>query len=98
MPMQKVLEGCEPLQRLRLRLAQSQARVDAVRAHLPPALRPWVTGGPVDDEGWTLLAANPAVAAKLRQLLPRLEEALRQQGCERSSIRIRVQPGTLPGR
>lgn len=89
--MRQALDRCEPLQRLRQRLAQSKARMDATRPMLPPALRASVTAGPVDAEGWTLLAANPAVAAKLRQLLPRIEEVLRQQGFESSAIKVRVQ-------
>ena len=52
--------------------------------------------GPSDDEGWTMLAGNPAVAAKLRQLQPRLEAALKQKGFQRTGIRIRVQSPTNP--
>ena len=50
-----------------------------------------VVPGPVDDEGWSLLAANAAVAAKLRQLKPRLEALLQERGWQVSSIRIKVQ-------
>lgn len=35
---------------------------------------------PIDEDGWSLLAANAAVAAKLRHLLPRLEGLLAQAG------------------
>jgi hypothetical protein len=65
--------------------------MDAVRPLLPPGLAPFVKPGPVDDSGWTLFATGPAVAAKLRQMRPLLETALRQQGIESSSIKIRVQ-------
>jgi hypothetical protein len=91
LPLQRALNQCEPLLRLQQRLAQSRARMDAVRPLLPAALARHVQSGPADDEGWTLLAGNPAVAAKLRQLQPRLEAALKQKGFERSGIRIRVQ-------
>ena len=90
-PLRHVLEQCEPLLRLQQRLAAARAHMDAVRPLLPPGLAPFVKPGPVDDSGWTLLATGPAVAAKLRQMLPLLEAALRQQGCQSSSIRIRVQ-------
>jgi hypothetical protein len=45
----------------------------------------------VDEEGWSLLAANAAVAAKLRQIKPRLETILQERGWQVSSIRIKVQ-------
>ena len=62
-------------------MRDSNARFDAVSsAACPPALAPHVKPGPVDDEGWSLLAANAAVAAKLRQLQPRLEDALARAG------------------
>ena len=47
--------------------------------------------GPVDENGWSLLAANAAVAAKLRQLQPRLEDLLRERGWAVSAIRVKVQ-------
>jgi hypothetical protein len=50
-----------------------------------------VAPGPVDEEGWSLLAANAAVAAKLRQIKPRLETILQERGWQVSSIRIKVQ-------
>lgn len=50
-----------------------------------------VKPGPVDEAGWSLLAANASVAAKLRQLQPRLEEMLRERGWEVSAIRVKVQ-------
>ena len=37
------------------------------------ALMASVQPGPLDEDGWSLLVANAAVAAKLRHLLPRLE-------------------------
>jgi len=58
---------------------------------LPAALAPHVRAGPVDDDGWSLLAANASVAAKLRQLQPRLEEVLSRRGWQVSAIRIKVQ-------
>ena len=47
--------------------------------------------GPVDESGWTLLAANTAVAAKTRQLAPRLQQSLQDQGWQVSAVRIKVQ-------
>jgi hypothetical protein len=50
-----------------------------------------VRPGSLDAEGWTLLAANTAVAAKLRQLQPRLESALLDAGWPAGALRIKVQ-------
>ena len=69
----------------------SQARLDAVADVFPPPLRAHVRAGPLDDEGWTLLAANTAVAAKLRHLLPLLAEALLAKGWQATAIRVKVQ-------
>ncbi len=75
------------------RLQMSQACLEAIRASLPPAMAAHVKAGPLDEEGWTLLAANSAVSAKLRQLQPRLIEALAKKGLKVNAIRVRVQTG-----
>ncbi len=77
--------------RLQQRLAQAQARMEAVRPLLPQGLRAFVQSGPTDEEGWTILASGPAVAAKLRQLLPRLEDRLKLLEFRPYAIRIHVQ-------
>ncbi|MCX7660238.1 MULTISPECIES: DciA family protein [Caldimonas] len=79
------------LERLQRLLRESQSRLEGIRPLLPAAIAAHVKPGPVDDTGWTLLAPNTAVAAKLRQLQPRLEAALRQQGWQVSAIRVKVQ-------
>jgi hypothetical protein len=91
LPIADALSRSAPLAQLRQRLQDSNARFAAIRPVLPVALGPHVKAGPVDEDGWTLLAANASVAAKLRQLQPRLEEALRQRGWQSSPIRIKVQ-------
>jgi hypothetical protein len=87
----QALERSAPLSLLRQRLADSNNRFAAIERLLPPLLLPHVKPGPVDDEGWSLLVANGSVAAKLRQLQPRLETALRDQGWQSNLIRIKVQ-------
>jgi hypothetical protein len=82
----------EPLARLLERLAASRARFEIVRGLLPEALLPAVRPGPLDDDGWTLLAANPSAAAKLRQWLPTLERELADRGAPVPALRARVQP------
>lgn len=94
LPLGSALDRSEPLARLLQRLQESRARYDAISALLPPGLRAAVRPGPVDDEGWSLLVDHGAAAAKLRQLLPRLEQVLRERGWQGTPIRVRVQrPG-----
>jgi hypothetical protein len=91
LPLRQALDHCEPLLHLQQRLADVHARMNAIRPLIPPGLLVSVKPGPADDKGWVLLVSSPAVAAKLRQLLPRLDAALQQQGWQTSPIRIRVQ-------
>lgn len=86
------LAGSAPLAQLMQRQRDSQARLAAVRAALPAALALQVSAGPLDADAWTLLAANGAVAAKLRQLGPRIESALRDAGWPETVLRIRICP------
>lgn len=79
------------LGRLVERLRESAARHAEVTALLPAALAAQVRPGPLDEAGWTLLAANPAVAAKLRHWLPRIEETLATKGWKPTAIRVHVQ-------
>ena len=80
----------EPLARLRALLDESNARYAAIRPALPGTLAQHVRPGPVDEEGWSLLAANASVAAKLRQLQPHLEALLREGGWVDGALRIKV--------
>lgn len=88
---EQALQQSVPLARLQALLRDSNARFDAIRASLPATLAAHIKPGPVDETGWSLLAANASVAAKLRQLQPRLEELLRERGWEPSAIRVKVQ-------
>ena len=91
MPLAEALRRSTPLAQLRARLKDSNDRFQAIRAAVPDALAAHVMPGPVDEEGWTVLAANAAVAAKLRQLKPRLEAILQQRGWQVTAVRIKVQ-------
>ena len=88
---EQALRQSAPLARLRQLMQESNDRFAAIRPGLPPAMAPHVKPGPVDETGWSLLAANAAVAAKLRQLQPRLEALLRERGWQVSAIRVKVQ-------
>lgn len=90
--LQDALERSTPLNRLRERLEASDRCFATVRRLLPSPLDQHVHAGPLDADGWTLLVDNAAAAAKLRQLQPRLEEALREAGLQVSAMRVRIQP------
>jgi len=81
-----------PLALLLQRQRESQRRFEIACTVLPSGLAAHVRPGPLDAESWTLLAANPAVAAKLRQLEPRIEGALRDRGLPGCALRIRAVP------
>jgi hypothetical protein len=87
----RALSGSSPLASLLQRLKASQACLEVVKTCLPSAMAPHVKAGPLDDEGWTLLAANAAVSAKLRQLQPLLMDALTKKSLHVKAIRVRVQ-------
>ena len=72
LPLRDALARSEPLALLQQRLRESNARFDGLRGVLPPALAPHVRPGPLDAQGWTLLAANTAVAAKPSNALLKL--------------------------
>lgn len=86
------LDRSEPLALLLRRLHESRQRFDAVAGELPPPLRDDIRPGPMDGNQWTLLAAHNAAAAKLRQLLPLLQQRLQAAGWQGTSIKVRVQP------
>ena len=90
---EQALQQSAPLVRLRQLMHDSNDRFEAIRPGLPAAMAAYVKPGPVDEAGWSLLAANASVAAKLRQLQPRLEELLRERGWQVSAIRVKVQSG-----
>jgi len=90
-PIARALAAHEGLAHLGRMLHESRRRMALIQAALPDALSRFVKPGPVDEEGWSLLAANAAIAAKLRQLQPRLEELLAEQGIQPCKVRIKVQ-------
>jgi hypothetical protein len=71
--------------------AQQSARcLQLVAPLISPAMRAAVQAGPLDQGQWCLLAANSAVAAKLRQLVPALLAHLRTHGHSVQEIRIKI--------
>ena len=97
-PLGESLAGDDSLASLMARVRASQARLDALADVLPGLLRQHLRAGPLDDDGWTILAANSAVASKLRHLLPTLAETLVAKGWQATAIRVKVQSTQAPGR
>jgi len=91
-PIDDVLRASPALSRLVGRLRESEALFACIVPVLPAALVASVRPGPVDEAGWSILGANAAVAAKLRQLVPRLEQRLRDQGHPVAAVRVKVLP------
>ena len=84
------IAGSDSLSGLAARLADSARRFEAIAPLLPANLARELRPGPIDDEGWSLLASNAAVAAKLRHLIPRLREELHSRGWRELPIRVRL--------
>lgn len=87
------MDRSAPLALLRHRLKDSARRFAAVQPCLPDSIKPHVTPGPVDEDGWTLFAANASVAAKLRHLQPAIETRLANQGYAKAAVRIKARSG-----
>ena len=88
--MSGALAGSASLASLMQAMRESNARFEVLRPMLPGAMARHVAAGPLDDDGWSLLIANAAIAAKLRHLAPRLEAALDDAGFAPRRIRIRI--------
>ena len=97
-PLGESLARDDTLGSLLARVRASQARLDALADVLPGLLRQHLRAGPLDDDGWTILATNSAVASKLRHLLPTLAETLVAKGWQATAIRVKVQSTLAPGR
>lgn len=88
-PVADALRAHEGLRQLGARLEASRRRLQVITPALPATLAASIQPGPLDEDGWSLLVANAAVAAKLRQLLPRLEALLAQAGLP-GRIRVKL--------
>lgn len=89
-PLAESLAGDATLGSLLDRLRQSEARLQDLRGIVPADLHGRLRAGPLDAEGWTLLAPNAAIATKLRHLLPFITEGLRHRGWPDVPVRVRV--------
>lgn len=92
-PLQQAAQESATLASLTARIQASQACLKAVQPLLPAALRPSVQAGPLEDGQWCLIVRSSAVAAKLRQLLPDLQQRLIHSGLPVTAIRVKVSWG-----
>ena len=86
----EALAGSDALASLTARVQASRARLAAIQDLLPTPMRSQVRPGPIDEEGFSLLASSQAVAAKLRNMRPALEAHLVKQGFSALPIRVKV--------
>lgn len=68
----------------------SKARLKAIQPLIPAHMRLTVLPGPIEGDAWCLLTNSTSAAAKIRQLVPALISALKQQGWSINSIRVTV--------
>lgn len=54
--------------------------------------------GQIDADAISIYADNGAAAAKLRQLLPRIAESLKEQGVSRRTMLVKVRAQAIPDR
>lgn len=100
MPLQRALDDSAPLAVLLARVHEARARLQTLQGLLGPALSGAVRAGPLDDLQWVLLADSSAAAAKLRQMLPTLAQALSDAGHAPRELKVKVLPraaGRVPG-
>lgn len=83
-------ENAPSLARLTELVQESNDRLKAIESLLPAALRPAIKAGPIDGESWCLLVSGNAAAAKVRQLIPLIQDRLLNKGWKVSSIRLKI--------
>lgn len=83
-------ENAPSLARLTELVQESNDRLKAIESLLPAALRPAIKAGPIDGESWCLLVSGNAAAAKVRQLIPLIQDRLLNKGWKVTSIRLKL--------
>jgi len=88
--LQQAAEEAPTLARLAQLARESGERFRAIETSIPAPLRASIRPGPVEGTTWCLLVEGNAAAAKLRQLLPLLQQKLVSRGWEVTAIRLKV--------
>jgi len=89
-PLQQAADEAPTLARLTQLARESGERLKVVETSIPAPLRASIRPGPIEGTTWCLLVDSNAAAAKLRQLLPVLQQKLSRLGWEVSAIRLKV--------
>jgi hypothetical protein len=89
-PLSQAAEESPTLARLAQLARESGERLKAIESSIPVPLRGSVRPGPIEGATWCLLVESNAAAAKLRQLLPLLQQKLNSRGFEVTAIRLKV--------
>ena len=69
---------------------ESSDRLKAIEPLIPEALRSAIKAGPIGEKNWCLLVESNAAAAKIRQMIPVLEDRLLTNGWKINSIRLKI--------
>ena len=89
-PLHQAAEESPTLARLAQLARESGERLRAIESAIPVSLRASIRPGPIEGTTWCLLVEGNAAAAKLRQLLPLLQQKLSSRGWEVTAIRLKV--------
>jgi hypothetical protein len=84
------LDASPAMRHLSALVNQSNKRLNSISHLLPKHAKGSIQAGPINDEEWSLLVANAALSAKLRQMLPDLEQELLSCGWPARKIRIKI--------
>lgn len=95
-PVSEVLNRTDAFAALRAGVEQVASLQRDLAAFLPDYLANHVEPGSIKDGTLTLFAAHNALAARLRQVEPRLLTDLQKRGWPVSALRVRVRPKDAP--